>query len=379
LGTKFNPLIFSGLDFTGTAGTQYMKAPVATEASLPTVGNLDGDARVTLDTDYVWIWNNATTRWINTGVKSANAGSSPNASGYSITDTNVGTNRTERQLVLQPADSSNPGILSTAAQNIAGDKTFDNNVIVTGDLTVNGTTTTVNTTVLDIEDANITMNNGGSDASAEGSGITVERTGTDGSLVYEDALASKWKAGAVGSEVELANISSTQTLTNKTVDGTTATGSNTVTTDADQVTYERADGSKTDIQAASDDVEAALSDLDDNKLQKLAGDLNEDTFSLADNQAVAANVTGLAFANGVTRGAKIEYTVVIDATADLYEKGMLEVVQRGADWVIARDFTGDDSLVDFDITAAGQIQYTTPAYAGFVSGTMKFRAQTLSA
>lgn len=93
-----------------------------------------------------------------------------------------------------------------------------NNVVIPGDLTVNGTTTTVNTTNLDVADANITVNDGGNDSSAEGAGLTVERTGTNGSFVYEDALASKFKLGALGSEIEVADISSAQTLTNKTID-----------------------------------------------------------------------------------------------------------------------------------------------------------------
>lgn len=110
--------------------------------------------------------------------------------------------------------------------NITGvvDFTTTGNMIVGGDLTVNGTTTTINTTNLDVEDANITINNGGNDASAEGSGLTVERTGTDGSLVYEDALASKWKLGSVGAEVEVVTVSATQTLSNKTLSAPAVTG-----------------------------------------------------------------------------------------------------------------------------------------------------------
>ena len=92
------------------------------------------------------------------------------------------------------------------------------NLVVSGDLTVNGTTTTVNSATLDVTDTNITVNNTGNNASSEGAGLTVERTGTDGSFVYEDALTSKWKLGALGAEVEVADVSSTQTLTNKTID-----------------------------------------------------------------------------------------------------------------------------------------------------------------
>ena len=43
--------------------------------------------------------------------------------------------------------------------------------------------------------------------------------------MYEDALTSKWKLGALGSEVEVADVSSVQTLTNKTIDA----DSNTIT------------------------------------------------------------------------------------------------------------------------------------------------------
>lgn len=90
-------------------------------------------------------------------------------------------------------------------------------VVVAGDLIVQGTTVTLNTTVLDVEDVNITVNKGGNDASSEGAGLTVDRTGTKGSIIYADAAASKFKAGAQGSEIELVNISSSQTLSNKTL------------------------------------------------------------------------------------------------------------------------------------------------------------------
>lgn len=99
-------------------------------------------------------------------------------------------------------------------------------VTIVGDLTVNGTTTTISTANTLIEDKNIVLNDGGDDASSEGAGITIERTGTDGSFVYEDALGSKWKIGQVGSEIEVVNISSAQTLTNKTIDADNNTISN---------------------------------------------------------------------------------------------------------------------------------------------------------
>lgn len=86
------------------------------------------------------------------------------------------------------------------------------NVVVTGDLTVQGASTVFNTATLEVEDTNIVINNGGNDATSEGSGITVERTGTNGSLVYENALASKFKAGSLGSESEIMTVGTAQTV-----------------------------------------------------------------------------------------------------------------------------------------------------------------------
>lgn len=55
--------------------------------------------------------------------------------------------------------------------------TTQGDLVVTGDLTVQGNSTIINTSVLDVEDANITINKNGTLASAEGSGITVDSSG----------------------------------------------------------------------------------------------------------------------------------------------------------------------------------------------------------
>lgn len=109
-----------------------------------------------------------------------------------------------------------------------------------------------------------------------------------------------------------------------------------------------------------------------------AGDINESSFSAADNQAAPANVTGLAFANGTVRSFKALVSVTIDATSDLYEVFELLGIQKGASWDMAVESTGDASTVAFTITSGGQVQYTSSAVTGFVSNTMKFRAITTS-
>jgi len=50
------------------------------------------------------------------------------------------------------------------------------------------------------------VNNGGNDASSEGAGIQVARTGTAGSIMYANAAASKWKVGALGLRSRLRHI-----------------------------------------------------------------------------------------------------------------------------------------------------------------------------
>ena len=108
----------------------------------------------------------------------------------------------------------------------------------------------------------------------------------------------------------------------------------------------------------------------------VAGDIAHSSFSAANTQTLAANVTGLAFANGVTRSFKALVSVAVDATSDLFEVFELMGVQKGADWSLSIASTGDDSQFAFTITTAGQIQYTSATYAGFVSAAIKFRATT---
>lgn len=107
-----------------------------------------------------------------------------------------------------------------------------------------------------------------------------------------------------------------------------------------------------------------------------AGDISETSFSAANNQSSAANVTGFAFANATVRSFKALVSVVISATSSLYEVFELTAVQKGASWSMNVSSVGDDSGVAFTITNVGQIQYTSGNYTGFSSATVKFKAQT---
>ena len=78
----------------------------------------------------------------------------------------------------------------TAQTITAASTTIGGNAIITGNLTVNGTTTTINSTTLDVDDLNITVAKGaGSAAAANGAGLTVD--GASATLLYQNT-GDKW-------------------------------------------------------------------------------------------------------------------------------------------------------------------------------------------
>lgn len=107
------------------------------------------------------------------------------------------------------------------------------------------------------------------------------------------------------------------------------------------------------------------------------GDISLTSFAAANNQATPANVTGLAFANGSIRSFFCWMSITTIATASTYTVQELYGVQiAGPDWSMTVFYfpLGDTTDVTLSITSAGQVQYTTPNIAGFVSCTIKFRA-----
>lgn len=217
----------------------------------------------------------------------------------------VADNRLLKTVGLDGNDVEQTGISIDDTDSVTG----VNNLEINGNLTVNGTTTSVNTDTLDVEDPNITVNKNGTQASADlaDAGFTVEMSdATDAAIGYDSTATSKFKAGEVGDLREIVTIThsqeltnktinasnntitnlehgnevddpssdvhgvgigndvvgtgTTQTLGNKTIDGTSATGNNTVTIDADNASYDNTTSglTATDAQAAIDEIDAAV-------------------------------------------------------------------------------------------------------------------------
>lgn len=251
---------------------------------------LTADRTLTIDVDNadrtLAIPGNATISGTNTGdVTLAAVGSSPNGNAATLTG---------QQLNLEPADATNPGVITASTQTIGGNKTFNGSI-------------QTNTSVI-LQDPGV---------------------GTNTITVQAPTLAGDY------------------TLTLPTTDGNN-----------DQVL--RTDGS------------GVLSWV--NHVPTSSGDIVETSFSIANNQAVAANVTNFAFANASIRAFKALVSVAIDADTDLFEEFDLKAIQKASSWEMSVDSVGDASQITFSITSLGQVQYTSGNYTGFVSGTMKFRA-----
>ncbi len=109
-----------------------------------------------------------------------------------------------------------------------------------------------------------------------------------------------------------------------------------------------------------------------------AGDINETSFSLANDQSTPADVTGFLFAPATVRSFEALVSVEIDATAELYEVLTLRGIQKNGSFDMSITANGDESGVIFSITNAGQVQYISNSFPGFVSGLIKFRAISTS-
>lgn len=111
-------------------------------------------------------------------------------------------------------------------------------------------------------------------------------------------------------------------------------------------------------------------------LLKGTGGINETEFLIANNQSVAADVTGFLFANATVRSFTAQVSIFINADTELHELVIIHGMQLEADWVITSESTGEDSGIVFSIEADGQVQYTSQNLVGFVSGAMRFKAIT---
>jgi hypothetical protein len=117
----------------------------------------------------------------------------------------IGQGDTEVARVLAQGNTSVAAVAAAGSGYASlADPTFTGtmnagNAILSGNLTVNGTTTTINTSTLDVEDKNITVAKGAADgAAANGGGLTIEGAG----VTFNYVDANKHMALNTGLKVE---------------------------------------------------------------------------------------------------------------------------------------------------------------------------------
>jgi hypothetical protein len=229
MGISFNPLVFSGLINIPAAGAVTWKGSVPTEAELPISGNIIGDAIAVQESGKIYVWSGSPEKWHDTGVSIGAFGDTPNVDGLSLEVDDSDPTIRKDKIVLQPADETNPGAVSTTDQIFSGNKTFADDIIVEGSIdaqdgidstsgtldigvtattinignsgstvTIAGTTLYENVTDLLVQDKTITLNDGGAVDSAGNAGIEVEE---DGSITGYSKVSSDrntWELKAPG-------------------------------------------------------------------------------------------------------------------------------------------------------------------------------------
>jgi hypothetical protein len=130
---------------------------------------------------------------------------------------------------LNASGVSTAAFLQATTVNVSAAATVGGNLTVTGDLTVNGTTTTINSTTITVDDKNIELGSVASptDITADGGGITLKGA-TDKTITWSSS-ASAWTSSedinvVTGKQYEIngtAVLTSSQVL-GKTIGGTSA-------------------------------------------------------------------------------------------------------------------------------------------------------------
>lgn len=103
-------------------------------------------------------------------------------------------------------------------------------------------------------------------------------------------------------------------------------------------------------------------------------DIPETEFSGANNQYLAANITGFSFSPNV-RSFMAQVSVTVDYDSDLTELFEIRGINNAGNWDLSISSSFDNSGVGFSIVG-GQLQYTSQNYSNFNSLIIKFRATT---
>lgn len=167
-----------------------------------------------------------------------------------------------------------------------------------------------------------------------------------------------------------------QTLTTKTINADNNTISNLQTTNLKAGVL----NTSTSLSGASDaQIPSALAVKSYVDALPAALIVSQTSFSIANNQTSAANITGLVFNPSLFRSVKLEYSLyrqTDDALSARAQVGQLRFVYntQAATWLLSDDFAGQDAGVSFEVDdITGQVKYTSSNISGAnYVGTLKY-------
>jgi hypothetical protein len=271
----------------------------------------------------------------------------------------------QTDLLYLDVDNSRVGIRTAAPGNFAldvnGTARFQNSVSITGDLTVTGLTTVVNTTNMEIEDNILMLNNGGS--TGNDAGIMINRNGLGNNAVFY------WDEGAAKFKI-VTTTSDGSTITNVTDSAYAILAAADPVGDDDVVTKRYFDANVSSL------VELGSFTFSGNKITQTASNADFELDNSGTGNFVLVGSSGLVLPKGDTASRPTAREGIIRFNT---ETGKYEVSQDGSTYtnlrteqtagIITKDvFVGDGTTTQFTLT-------TTPTNANnvivYVDGVMQ--------
>lgn len=98
------------------------------------------------------------------------------------------------------------------------------------------------------------------------------------------------------------------------------------------------------------------------------------TFTAANN-VTSQNIPSISYSGNSVWGFDVYLSVRLTATTNLYSNYHIRAVNLGTSWELISNYVGD-SILSFNITNNGQLQYSTPNFSGFTSLIFKYKVFT---